>query len=149
MKVVRINSYQDKRFSPKVLNQHGAFLVDDTYSCEFGIIDDDTAIIKYHDLNNIDIIIDKFRFYAEHPIEQMWIEISKIQPSQFYISKDKVIINNESDVIIPLEITSFTFSIAVGFLFINSHLILFPMLAHGLERIFSIWLTRLKVKIAQ
>lgn len=102
MKVVRINSYQDKRFSPKVLNQHGAFLVDDTYSCEFGIIDDDTAIIKYHDLNNIDIIIDKFRFYAEHPIEQMWIEISKIQPSQFYISKDKVIINNESDVIIPL-----------------------------------------------
>ena len=123
MEVKRINSYNDDRFTKKVLNQHGAFLVDGTYPCEFEIINEDTAIIKYHDLNNIDIIINEFRFYAEHitkfldiegnlikafhPIKKIWIEISEIQPSQFYIDSDKVnaineFINKESDIVIPL-----------------------------------------------
>lgn len=53
MEVKRIDSYSDDRFAQKVLNQHGAFLVDGTYPCEFEIINEDTAIIKYHYLDNI------------------------------------------------------------------------------------------------
>jgi len=123
MKIKRIDSYIDDRFSKKVLQQHGAFLIDDCYPCEFEIINMDTAVIKYHDLTDTDAIIDEFRFYAEHIVnfcdvkgnviksffhkEIIWVEISKIQPSQYYVDKDKVnavktFINTESDIVIPL-----------------------------------------------
>jgi hypothetical protein len=44
------------------------------------------------------------------------------------------------------EVTSFIFSVIVGFLFMRSNLILYPMLAHGMERIISILLVKIKFK---
>lgn len=46
------------------------------------------------------------------------------------------------------EISSFSFSIAAGFLLINSNLILLPMFAHGFERLLSVWLTKFKLQLS-
>lgn len=87
-------------------------------------MNDDTAIIGYHDLSNVEPIIDRFRFYAEHittfldrkgklvkrfpGLNKISIDLCKIQPSQFYVSREKVnaieeFINRETDVIIPIK----------------------------------------------
>ena len=121
MEIKRIDSYNDSRFSFKVLKQHGAFEVDGlTYEVE--IISDFEAIIRGSNLYIKDVI-EEFRYYAEHiwkfynkkkeciaeytPLEVFDIEISKIQPSQFYVDIEKKeavssFINNPQDIIIPL-----------------------------------------------
>jgi len=122
-KIQRINSYDDERFDKEILTQHGAFVVDGKYNCGFKIINENSAIVFYD--NEIDVLqlIDEFRFYSEHivnfydkhmelikafpPIDIFSISIKEIQPSQFFVDKDKVeaiqsFINNEEDIIIPL-----------------------------------------------
>lgn len=125
MKIQRIDTYQDPRFRDAVLKQHGAFLIDDTYSCEFRITGSDSAQVFYHDNSNIEEIIDEFRFYAEHitvfydnqgkllksfsPVIPFEISLRDIQPSQFYVDEEKAaavssFVRSGRDVVVPLTV---------------------------------------------
>jgi hypothetical protein len=123
MKIQRINTYSDTRFKEEVLKQHGAFFIDDKYPCQFLINNIDSAIIYYRDYNNIDEIIEEFRFYTKH-ISKFYdpdgkliktydstklfkYNINKLQPSQFYISSEKISniaswAKNAEDFIVPI-----------------------------------------------
>ena len=106
MKIQRIDTYNDTRFNGDVLKQHGAYLIDDEYPCQFLIKGIDSATVYYHDYDNISEIIDEFRFYTKHiskfydkdntliksydEIKLLKINIDKLQPSQFYISSEKL-----------------------------------------------------------
>ena len=98
--VNRINTYTDSRFSKKVLNQHGAFLIgDEPYEVE--IVSKTDAVIRGKNPNFYESVIENFRFYAEHitnfwdesnnlvktypAVELVRISIAEIQPSQFYV----------------------------------------------------------------
>lgn len=83
MNIERINSYEDRRFSQNVLNQHGCFLVDDV-PYEIEIISDSEAMIHggrsstiscngdsvavdcTKDIPEILELIEEFRFYTPH-----------------------------------------------------------------------------------
>lgn len=122
-KIERVNQYDDIRFSIEVLLEHGAFLIDDKYKCSFKIMNENTTIVEFDKEVNVDKVIDEFRFYAEHitkfydtnnkliksfeDINIFKVNIEDIQPSQFYVDKNKVeavshFIKNEDDIIIPL-----------------------------------------------
>lgn len=122
-KIERVNQYNDTRFSREVLLEHGAFLIDDKYKCSFKIMHENTAIVEFDKEVNINEIIDEFRFYAEHitkfydtnnkliksfkDINIFKVNIADIQPSQFYVDKNKVesvsyFVKSEDDIIIPL-----------------------------------------------
>ncbi len=106
MKIQRINTYDDIRFNEEVLKQHGAFLIDDKYPCQFLIKDINSAIMYYHDYDNIEEIIEEFRFYTKHiskfydsdgkliknydDVKLFKVNINNLQPSQFYISSEKM-----------------------------------------------------------
>lgn len=120
--VNRVNSYTDARFSQKILNQHGAFLVGtDPYEIE--IISQTDAIVRGRNPAFYRVVIQEFRFYAEH-IVRFWdeshnlieeypavalreIPIAEIQPSQFYVDESKMqavrtFVTSEQDLVIPL-----------------------------------------------
>jgi hypothetical protein len=122
-KIQRVNTYEDDRFDKDVLRQHGAFIVDEKYTCSFRIIDKDSAIVFFDKEIDLYELIDEFRFYAEHitnfydenmrlikafpPIELFYVNIKDIQPSQFFVDMDKVnaietFIGSEEDLYIPL-----------------------------------------------
>jgi len=122
-RIERINEYDDIRFPREVLLEHGAFLIDDKYKCSFKITSKNTAMVEFDKEINIEEVIDEFRFYAEHitkfydinnkiiksfqSINIFKINIEDIQPSQFYVDKNKVesvsdFINSGDDVIVPL-----------------------------------------------
>lgn len=122
-KIQRINEYDDIRFPREVLIEHGAFLIDDKYKCSFKITSKNTATVEFDKEINIEEVIDEFRFYAEHitkfydinnkiiksfpSINIFKINIEDIQPSQFYVDKNKVesvssFITNSNDIIVPL-----------------------------------------------
>lgn len=120
--VNRINTYTDSRFSKKVLNQHGAFLIgDEPYEVE--IVSKTDAIIRGKNPNFYESVIENFRFYAEHitnfwdesnnlvktypAVELVRISIAEIQPSQFYVDEIKKravsdFVYTEEDLVIPL-----------------------------------------------
>ena len=120
--VNRVNSYTDARFSQKILNQHGAFLVgEDSYEVE--IISQMDAMVRGKNLDFYEAVIKEFRFYAEHitrfwdeshnlikeylAIELVEIPIAEIQPSQFYVDESKMqavrtFVASEQDLVIPL-----------------------------------------------
>ena len=125
MKIKRIDSLNDERFKKCVLNQHGAFLIDDKFVCEFEIINTEEAIVSYNEPFDIIEVIEEFRFYSKHIIrfyndkkeliieyssnQVFWLNVAKIQPSQIYISEDKMkaistFINDETDIIIPVAV---------------------------------------------
>ena len=103
MDITRIDSYTDSRFSKNVLNQHGAYLVDDEpYQIE--ITDSNSAVIQGKNPAVYKPLIEEFRFHAPH-ISRFYDEDSKlitayptpklldlpldsIQPSQFFIDQD-------------------------------------------------------------
>ena len=105
MDITRIDSYTDSRFSKNVLNQHGAYLVDDEpYQIE--ITDSNSAVIQGKNPAVYKPLIEEFRFHAPH-ISRFYDEDSKlitayptpklldlpldsIQPSQFFIDQDKL-----------------------------------------------------------
>ncbi|WP_283591861.1 hypothetical protein [Clostridium butanoliproducens] len=122
-KIQRINNYDDDRFDKEVLNQHGAFIIDEKYKCSFKIISKDSAIVLFHKEVDVFQLIDEFRFYSGHiinfygedmqlikafpPINIFYINIKDIQPSQFFVDIDKVkaiesFIKSEEDIIISL-----------------------------------------------
>ena len=105
MKIVRINTYQDPRFPQEALDQHGCFLVDGS-PCWLLIQPPRRAVIHGCPMAAYDALIEEFRFYAPHITEfrgeegnlirsfpaQPWqkIKLSDIQPSQFYVDRDKI-----------------------------------------------------------
>lgn len=123
MDIQRINDYTDKRFSPEVLKQHGAFVVNGKYPCAFKIIGENTAEVEYHDYSEIAPIIEQFRFYTEHitifqdkngsilaelpEVKTFEADIDLIQPSQFYVDEDKIMavssfLTKGSDIVVPV-----------------------------------------------
>lgn len=123
MDILRIDGYDDERFDKDVLEQHGAFLIDGKYPCQFRINGADSATVYWHGEGDIDAIIDEFRFYAEHitkfynengelikefPDAVLFdVDIDAIQPSQFYVSTEKIaavatFINSGDDIIVPV-----------------------------------------------
>lgn len=122
-KIQRINSYEDERFSKDILKEHGAFIVDDKFKCSFKIINIDSAVMYFDKEINAQDLIDEFRFYSEHiinfyneymelikafpPLKIFDIGIMDIQPSQFFVDRDKVeairsFIEKEEDICIPV-----------------------------------------------
>lgn len=123
MDITRINNYTDSRFSPEVLDQHGAFVIDGKYPCSFKIIGETSAEMFYHDYSEAMPIIEQFRFFTEHitefyddkgnliaqfpPLNIVAADIDMIQPSQFYADEDKLkavstFIKSGEDIIIPV-----------------------------------------------
>lgn len=121
--IERINTYDDARFDRDILRQHGAFVVDGKYRCGFRIINRDTAVVLADREIDVERLIDEFRFYAEHivnfynedltliksfpPLTIFPLSITHIQPSQFYVDRDKVaavadFIKSEADIYIPV-----------------------------------------------
>ena len=104
MEIERIDTYKDSRFSQKILQQHGCFLVDGA-PCEVEIISDFEAVI-HGEFETYSPLIDQFRFYTPHitrfydencriirefPAAQLLtLKLEQIQPSQFYVDKDKI-----------------------------------------------------------
>lgn len=105
MDIARIDSYTDSRFSKNVLNQHGAYLVDnEPYQIE--ITDSNSAVIQGKDPAVYKPLIEEFRFHAPHIIKfydkgskliakysipnLLDIPLESIQPSQFFVDEDKL-----------------------------------------------------------
>jgi len=123
MDIRRINSYTDVRFSQKVLNQHGCFLVNgEPYEIE--IISDYEAIVRGNDSTVYPAIIEEFLFFTPHitmfynekheivkqykKAELLTLSLGEIQPSQFYVDKDKIaavstFLDKEEDIIIQVS----------------------------------------------
>ena len=122
MKIVRVDDYKDGRFSQKVLYQHGCFLVDDA-PYEVEIISDHEAIVKGDNKKIYSLLIEEFRFYTPHitifydekekvikeypKVDLIPIDINEIQPSQFYVDKEKInaisgFIEKQEDIIIQV-----------------------------------------------
>lgn len=123
MVVQRINEYEDSRFEPDILRQHGAFVVDGKYPCGFRILDGQSAEVYYHDYTDMGEILETFRFYTGHihrfyspdgrllkeypPMELFDLPLGEIQPSQFYVDREKLLavesfIRGPEDIIIPV-----------------------------------------------
>lgn len=87
MKIKRIDNYTNELFSQIVLNQRGAFLVDDE-PYEVEIISNDSAIVRGKNSNFFDEENKKICSFEKENI--LKLKINTIQPSQFYVDKDKV-----------------------------------------------------------
>lgn len=122
--IQRINEYNDPRFSPAVLRQHGAFLVNGV-PCEVEVTGPDCAVVRGDARAFYPQLIEDFRFYAEHisrfydakgnllagfsPVERFPVKLLDIQPSQFYVDKDKLaavrsFVTEPEDVVIPVMV---------------------------------------------
>ena len=122
--IERIDGYDDERFTEKVLNQHGAFLIDGEVPGSVEITGSDTATVYCDNPDYYDLIIDEFSFYAEHickfydncgklikefpHLEIFNVSLNDIQPSQFYVDQDKIsavksFIKSSDAVVIPLK----------------------------------------------
>ncbi len=129
MSIIRINRYDDQRFSQEALNQHGCYLADGDAPIEIKIISQSEAII-IGDESYFDEVIDEFRFNAEHitkfydesgkivkkfkDLELFKLDLDKIQPIQFYACRDKLeavksFVMREEDVIIPVAMHEGTY----------------------------------------
>ncbi len=122
MEIRRIDGYDDPRFTPRILAQHGAFLVDgEPYQIE--ITGADSAVIHGLPDGRLPGLLEEFRFYAEHitrfydadgmPLAQyprivtFQSAISEIQPSLFAVDAEKLaavryFIRGPEDIVIPL-----------------------------------------------
>lgn len=121
MEIQRVNSYTDPRFSKEVLAQHGAFLVEGS-PISLRVISKSEALISGQ-AAYFPAAIKEFRFYAGHictfydekgglvaeypPVELFDVALEEIQPSQFYVDREKVeqvvsFIHSGEDVVIPL-----------------------------------------------
>ncbi len=126
MDIKRIDHYNDPRFREKVLCQHGCFLVDGS-PWEVEITGENSAVIRMSGPacgeDAISAVTEEFRFYAQHitvfsdengnllrefpPVKLFPVEITKIQPSQFYADADKLkavetFIRDWKDIKLPL-----------------------------------------------
>lgn len=123
MEIERLNSYEDSRFDPDILRQHGAFVIDGRYPCGFRILDEHSAKVYYHDYGAIEEILENFRFYAGHitrfydrdgallreygEVETFELPLEQIQPSQFYVDREKLqavgsFVESGEDIVVPV-----------------------------------------------
>ena len=123
MNIKRVNTYQDKHFSQKVLNQHGCFLVEEE-PYEVEIISDFEAIVRGKDSAVYPAVIEEFLFFTPHitifynekheivkqykEAELLTLSLNEIQPSQFYVDRDKIaavstFIDRGEDIIIQVS----------------------------------------------
>lgn len=130
MRIDRINTYDDNRFSQEALYQHGCYIVDGDVPVEIKIISQTEALIKGEEAY-FDEVIEEFRFNAGHitnfynesgklikkfkDVEVFKLDLDKIQPIQFFIDSDKLeavksFVNREEDVIIPVTICGHTYA---------------------------------------
>ena len=105
MEILRIDTYADKRFSQKVLYQHGCFLVGGM-PYEVEIFSDFEAVVRGENKSIYPQIIEEFRFYTPHitmfynecgklikeyPAASVFnLSLEQIQPSQFYVDREKI-----------------------------------------------------------
>lgn len=105
MEIQRIDTYHDTRFTQKVLNQHGCFLVDGV-PYEIEVLSDSEAMIRGKEPAVYPDLIDRFRFYTPHitrfydgnhcvfkefpAARLLTIPLDQIQSSQFYADEDKI-----------------------------------------------------------
>ena len=122
MEIKRVTEYNNPLFSQIVLNQRGAFLIDEE-PYEIEIISSDSALVRGKNRENFKKLIEYFRYYSPHILNffdendkkiisfekkrVLNLEVDKIQPSQFYIDEDKVnalksFIKNSNDIIIQV-----------------------------------------------
>ena len=122
MEIKRVTDYNNPIFSQIVLNQRGAFLIDEE-PYEIEIISSDSAFVKGKNRKNFKKLIEYFRYYSPHILNffdendkkiisfekksVLTLEVDKIQPSQFYIDEDKVnalkgFIKNSKDIVIQV-----------------------------------------------
>ena len=122
MSIIRINTYDDQRFSQEALNQHGCYIADGDVPIEIIIISQSEALIK-GDKAYFDEVIEVFRFNAEHitkfynesgklikqfkDVGLFKLDIDKIQPIQFFVDRDKLeavksFVRSQENVIIPV-----------------------------------------------
>lgn len=122
MKIERIDSYHDPRFPQDLLYQHGCFLADGI-ACAFEILSDHEAVIHFQGNLELSQLIEEFRFFTPHittfyssdrsliaqlPAAKIFsVDIMDIQPSQFYVDRDKIqavsrFIRASQDIIIPV-----------------------------------------------
>ena len=122
MEIKRVTDYNNPIFSQIVLNQRGAFLIDEE-PYEIEIISSDSALIRGKNRENFKKLIEYFRYYSPHILNffdendkkiisfekkrVLNLEVDKIQPSQFYIDEDKVnalkgFIKNSKDIVIQV-----------------------------------------------
>lgn len=101
----RINSYDDVRFSKKVLLQHGAYLMEDV-PYEVEIIGPETAVVRGAKPEHYARLIETFLFHAPHIFtfvdeegtvlfernrsEVISVRLDDIQPSQFFVDERKL-----------------------------------------------------------
>lgn len=123
LEIQRINSYTDERFHENVLKQHGAFLVNQVLPYEVEITGKDSAVVRGEKEEYFAAVIEEFRFFAEHitkfydknnrllkqydEVPVFTVELAQIQPSQFYVDKEKKeavasFVQSEEDVIVPV-----------------------------------------------
>jgi len=122
MEIKRIDTYTDPRFSRKALLQHGCFLVDEA-PFEIEILSDFEAVIRGQNEAAYLETIEEFRFYTPHitkfynerrqiireypKARLLSIYLDQIQPSQFYVDKEKLeaistFIHKPDDIIIQV-----------------------------------------------
>lgn len=122
MEIKRVTEYNNPLFSQIVLNQRGAFLIDEE-PYEIEIISSDSALVRGKNRENFKKLIEHFRYYSPHILNfldendkkiisfekkpLLILEVDKIQPSQFYIDEDKVnalkdFIKNSKDIVIQV-----------------------------------------------
>lgn len=120
--IKRIDSYEDERFSKTALQQHGAYLVDES-PYEIVITSKNKAVVSGADSRLFDSLIEEFRYHAPHitefvdrqghqikslrPDDIIEIELDSIQPSQFYVDEEKLnavatFIKTPADVIVQV-----------------------------------------------
>lgn len=123
MNIKRINTYHDNRFSQKVLNQHGCFLVEEE-PYEVEIISSYEAVVHGKDKAVYPAVIEEFLFFTPHitkfydekraivkeypKVEVLNLALGEIQPSQFYVDEEKVVavgtfIEKGEDIIIQVS----------------------------------------------
>lgn len=123
MKIQRINTYRDSRFSQRVLFQHGAYLIDEKpYEVEFCSAFD--VVLRGPKPECYEALMEEFRFHAPHasnfydekgnllkayPLPQLIsLSLEDIQPSQFYVDEEKLdavrqFVHSPEDVIIQVH----------------------------------------------
>lgn len=152
MEIKRVTEYNNPLFSQIVLNQRGAFLIDEE-SYEIEIISSDSALVRGKNRENFKKLIEYFRYYSPHILNYfddndkkiisfekkpvLTLEVDKIQPSQFYIDEDKVnalkgFIKNSKDIVIQVVKSD------DGYICVDGHTRLFIAFLKNFKNVFAI-----------
>ena len=152
MEIKRVTDYNNPIFSQIVLNQRGAFLIDEE-PYEIEIISSDSAFVKGKNRKNFKKLIEYFRYYSPHILNffdendkkiisfekkpVLTLEVDKIQPSQFYIDEDKLnalksFIKNSKDIVIQVVKSD------EGYICVDGHTRLFIAFLKNFKTVYAI-----------